>query len=178
MFPAKLIKSNLNIYNEPPYCKQLYTRYGINTNSGFQGISYYKISNELQEQLLNIIPGTYRKFFGVLWMEINTPYIPPHTDSDISTVINIYLNTDDAVTTFYYPNVNAQKSRVDNQTNGLILNEHDLVPMTFFKANPLDMWILNVNELHSVKGNGYKTRTAYCLQTKLDYDTVLKIFNH
>ncbi|NDC95835.1 hypothetical protein EB118_14540 [bacterium] len=157
--------------------KTLHTRFGVQTSPDtFHGIMYFTIPKAHEKKVLKLIPREYRHLFSVLWMEINYSYIPPHTDSDILTVINIYIITDDAVTTFYFPNATAKSVQIENQTNGCIYNVNDLFPCAQFKAQSGEAWVLDVTTPHSVKTSGETTRCAYCIQTsKMDYHDVVKI---
>ena len=53
-------------------------------------------------------------------MTINHP-IPPHTDTEIITTINFYMETGGAKTVFYEPIVDSPRTtQIKNQTDGFI----------------------------------------------------------
>lgn len=167
---------------EPPNDKVLKHQYGGHQDEKFVGISYYAIDPSIEEDILKkTIPESYIKHFYVMWMEINTPYIPPHTDSNVLSVINIYINTNDAKTTFYSICAsNPRLLKITNQTDGSMYDESDLEEICSFTADPYDMWILNIKKPHSVSAptnnNNNTVRTAYCIYSyDLDYETVKRI---
>lgn len=166
-----------------PIKKELIVNYGTTVDNKFVGISYYNISFFVQKLIIKkFIPKKYEHLFEVTWMEITSPYIPPHTDSNIKCVINIYMKTNNATTSFYnIKNTNYKTTKIKNQTDGYIFDETELEKICEFTANINDAWLLNVKTPHSVRTynlNSNDIRTAYCLQTKyLDYNTVKKILN-
>lgn len=166
-----------------PIKKKLIVNYGTTIDNKFVGISYYNIVSFIQKLVIKkFIPKKYEHLFEVTWMEITSPYIPPHTDSHIKCVINIYIKTNNATTSFYtIKNTECQTMKIKNQTDGSIFDEKSLEKVCEFTADTNDAWLLNVKTPHSVRTtnlNSNDTRTAYCLQTKhLDYDTVKKILN-
>ena len=80
---------------------ELLHQFGKAIDGNWLGISYYKVDSEIEERLKSFIPEKYRSFFQVNYMIINSSYIPPHIDDKISTTINFYVNTADAVTRFF-----------------------------------------------------------------------------
>lgn len=164
-----------------PIKKELIVNYGTTIDNRFVGISYYNIEPLVQKLVINkFIPKEYEHLFEVTWMEITSPYIPPHTDSHVKCVINIYIKTNDATTSFYNINKDeCQTIKIKNQTDGNIFDEKSLEKICEFTANTNDAWLLDVKSPHSVRTlnlNSDDIRTAYCLQTKyLDYNIVKKI---
>ena len=168
----------------PPLKKDLVINYGTYINNKFIGISYFKIDTDLEQSILkSIIPKNYTHLFDVFLMEINSNYIPPHTDSGTNTVINIYIDTNDATTIFYLPKKKYQQNihtiKIKNQTNGNIFDKDSLEKMCSFKAKPNDIWILNVRLPHSViSKNTNDIRIAYSISTTMPYESVKKLFTH
>jgi len=157
--------------------KKYRIKYGKIIDNNFKGIIYYDIHPSISNYLLDcLIPYNYKQFFTVLWFEINHGDVLPHTDSDIKTVINIYIETNQAITSFYKVKDKCITEKLENQTNGNVYDINNLIPIYNFSANPFDIWILNVNIPHSVQSNNTKIRTAFCLQTNLDYEYVLNLF--
>jgi hypothetical protein len=177
MIPCFKLK---NLELKPPIKQQLIVNYGKVVNNKFMGISYYHIDETTQKNIMNeFIPKNYQHFFEVTWMEITSPYIPPHTDSKVNCVINIYLDTNDAVTTFYKVNKECNTIKIANQTDGSIFDENSLEKIYQFKAKPNEVWILDIKQPHSVyseNSNIDNVRTAYCVQSKvLNYESVKSI---
>ena len=135
-------------------------------------ITYYDA--ELSEgSVFDTIPKEYRSDFQLSVAKI-TDALPPHTDSQIKTSINFYIEPADYTTTFYTPEPKAVKRQVENQTDGYIFQEHELANRGSFKAKPGDAYLLGVDRVHSVKGNG--ERTLLCLATdKHDFYDVLNM---
>ena len=119
------------------------------------------------------VPLRYRNDFYLSVAKI-TDSLPPHTDSQIKTSINFYMNPADYTTTFYTPEPKAVRRQVENQTDGYIFQEHELANRGSFKAKPGDAYLLGVDRVHSVKGSG--ERTLLCLGTdKHDFYDVLNM---
>jgi hypothetical protein len=91
--------------------------------------------------------------------------IPPHTDTEIITSINFYLQTEGCTTTFYKPKVDVIKTvQIENQTNGHIYFEGDLIEVDSFVAKDMEIWLLDVSQIHGVKGE-FNLRKAITLGT-------------
>lgn len=117
------------------------------------------------------IPLRYRADFQLSLLKIVGP-VPPHTDSEIKTSINFYIEPGNYVTTFYTPEPKAVKRQVDNQTNGYIFQPHELANRGSFTARSGDAYLLGVDQVHDVQGIG--DRTVLCLATdKHDFYEVL-----
>lgn len=117
------------------------------------------------------IPLRYRADFCLSLLKINGP-VPPHTDSEVKTSINFYIEPGNYRTTFYTPEPKAVKRQIENQTNGYIFQPHELANRGSFVARPGDAYLLGVNEVHDVQGSG--ERTVMCLATdKYDFYEVL-----
>jgi hypothetical protein len=143
-----------------------------------QGIDYKKIWSPDVEKLMSVIPKRYWGDFHLTVMTINRE-IPPHTDTDIITTINFYLDTGgDIDTIFFEPKVETpRKFQIENQIDGYIFNKDDLTEVARFKANALECWILDVKKIHSVEGNVTGIRKAVTLGTFVhDYNAVVEMF--
>lgn len=142
--------------------------HGLKTFTGQdgQGIDYKKIWSPEQDTLLDVIPERYRADFHLTIMKINTR-IPPHTDTEIVTTINFYIDTDNCRTVFYRAKPNARTFQIANQTDGYIFNEEDLEELDSFVAEPTEAWVLDVKQVHSVEPQGeLKLRRAVTLGTR------------
>ena len=147
----------------------------------WRGISYYKANSDVEEKLKSLIPEKYRDLFEVNYMVINTQYVPPHIDNKISTTINFYVNTADAVTKFHAKKENVQlvTEKLPEQLNGRLYNADDLYVVSEFIAKPKEVYLLDVQKLHSVSCSKQENRTSYCLQSHIgiSYEKCLEIFN-
>jgi len=151
----------------PEVVGKVITSYGFFENNYFRGICYYEIDNN---DLLSIIKPEYHKYFTTSLMVITNKEILPHTDSDTTIVINIYIKTANAKTIFYKGG--DKKYQLNNQTDGYIYDKKDLTEMFSFQAISGDIWKLNVKEIHSVECQNNEVRIAYCLSSKnLPYNT-------
>jgi len=153
----------------------LHTSYGHTILGQFQGIQYFK-TESISQSLLNVIPERYRADFAMLTMRINTK-VPPHTDSGIFTTINVYVKPDACTTKFYKikDENNVRYKKLKNQTNGSIFDILSLDFIDEFKAEPNEVFLLDVTKPHAVvSGTGiYNERIAVCLQSdKHKFDAV------
>ena len=115
-------------------------------------------------KIYNVLPEKYWKDFHLTVMTINCK-IPPHTDTEIITSINFYLQTEGCRTVFYKPKVDSPKTvQVHNQTNGHIYFEEDLEEVGSFVAKDFEIWALDVTQIHSVQGE-FNLRKAITLGT-------------
>jgi hypothetical protein len=104
--------------------------------------------------------------------------IPPHTDTEIVTTINFYIETDNCRTQFYRPTtVEPRRYQIENQTDGYIFEETDLEPTGSFIAQPGEVWVLDVKSIHSVEPLGkIRLRKAVTLGTHLhEYEAVVEM---
>jgi hypothetical protein len=142
---------------------------GLNTFTGIdkKGIDYKKIWSPEPEVMYRILPKRYWEDFHLTVMTINRE-IPPHTDSDILTTINFYIETDDCKTVYYEPISNDLKTfQIENQTNGFIYKKEQLKEVGSFVAQPMEVWLLDVKNIHSVESDKEQPfRKAVTLGTK------------
>jgi hypothetical protein len=140
-----------------------------------RGIDYKKVWTPEVEKVYGVLPKKYWQDFHLTVMTIDC-IIPPHTDTEIITSINFYLQTEGCRTTFFKPKVNNPRTvQIKNQTNGCIYYEEDLVEVDSFVAEDYDVWLLDVSQIHSVKGD-FKLRKALTLGTFVHkYEEVLEM---
>lgn len=140
-----------------------------------QGIDYKKIWSPDVESLMSVIPRRYWNDFHLTLMTINRP-IPPHTDTEIITTLNFYIETGGAKTVFYEPTVENPKTfQIENQTDGFIYSKDELKEVGNFVAKDFEIWVLDVKKIHSVEGD-IKLRTAVTLGTfNQPYSAVLEM---
>jgi hypothetical protein len=147
---------------------------GTEVDGVLQGIDYKKIWSPDAAKLYSILPARYWEDFHLTVMTINCR-IPPHTDTEIISTINFYITTDNCRTVFYKSKVDTPRTfQIENQTDGYIYNEEDLEAVDGFVAEPGDVWLLDVKQIHSVEPLGDITlRKAVTLGSfKHDYQAV------
>lgn len=143
-------------------------------------IDFSHIPAEIEKELLSIIPDEFRKYYNGSFMNISNSYICPHTDSDRKVAINFYIKTGGATTLFWNKKSGIENStKVAGQTNGFTYRECDLNLCGFFRAQPNDIYILDVTQIHSVINNLKKDRIAYTLASNiLSYTQTVEILQH
>jgi hypothetical protein len=144
--------------------------YGKEINGEFQGLEYWTLFLENSSEILNIISEQYINDFSLSFLRINTSYVPPHTDSNILSTINFYIETEECTTTFFeFKNKNPVRHQLENQTTGYLFNESDLIESQKFVAKPNEIWLLDVSKPHSVVSSksNFKERKAICLQSRV-----------
>ena len=144
-------------------------------NDDGKGIDYKQIWTPQAEKIYGILPKKYWPDFHLSVMTIDCE-VPPHTDTEIVTSINFYLQTEGCKTTFYKVNVDNPKSvQIKNQTNGHIYFKEDLNEIGSFIAKDFEIWVLDVTQVHGVQGN-FNLRKAITLGTFIhNYNDTLNI---
>lgn len=172
MFTKLPYKHNLK---RQPYGSLMY-RFGKELDGSFKGISYYRPYDDVASALLAKIPSKYWSDFIPTVMVINYQEIPPHIDNGILTTINFYVDTADAVTSFYKETNRTTTSKLPNQTDGSLYDVETLEYVSSFKAEANDVYVLDVKQIHSVSCSQATERFVYCLQTSfIPYDEVIKL---
>jgi CobQ-like glutamine amidotransferase family enzyme len=139
-------------------------QYGEQHEDGFHGIRYQEALQH--HALMELIRPDRRHLYAVTYMSINMP-IPPHTDSGVCTVINCYGDTANAVTRFHQKQRDVVKQfKIANQTDGHIYDDKDLIIVDQFRAEPGDIYMLAVDQIHSVATQTEQERWAICFSTK------------
>jgi hypothetical protein len=146
---------------------EIRTRFGVNTETGFSGITYFYVSKTIEDTIFNLFPWLPQSDFLPLLMSINRSEIPPHNDDGVKVSINCYLNTANAVTRFHKikENTDPKFFKLPNQTNGSLYDPACLEQTGEFKADTGDVYILDVTCLHSVTCGELDTRTAFVIQS-------------
>lgn len=129
-----------------------------------KGIQYKMVWSPEIEKLYNILPEKYRKDFHVSEMKIDRA-VPPHTDTEIVTTINFYIQTEGCRTVFYKKKVDEPRTfKMEQQTNGRLFHPDDLIEVDSFVAKDNEIWVLDVTQIHSVQGD-FQLRKALTLGT-------------
>lgn len=169
----------LNIKKELPLTepKELLWQFGKKKIGIFWGMSYFKIQDEIDQEIRSVLPQKYQKYFETSIFKINIPYIPVHIDNEILTSINFYVQTGNAKTYFYkHKDKSIDVEKLPNHTDGALFKEKDLERIDSFVAQPGEVWLLNVKVPHSVRSKTFKKRIAYCLQSRhIDYEETKQI---
>jgi hypothetical protein len=149
---------------------------GVDEDGEKKGIDYKKIWSPDTEKLYSVVPRRYWDDFHLTVMTINRA-IPPHTDTEIITTINFYIETGGARTVFYEPAVdNPRTVQIENQTDGYIYYPEDLKEVDSFVAKDYEIWCLDVKKIHSVEGD-VTSRKAVTMGTfKHKYEDVVEMF--
>ena len=113
----------------------------------YDGIISYLDLNNLNKNILDILPTKYHNLFTVSLMKINNE-VPPHTDSGSKVVINFYIKAGNYKTSFY--DGYAKSYQVENQTNGKVFEKGGLTALSSFVAKDGDIYCLNVDKIHGV----------------------------
>lgn len=134
----------------------------------YGGIISYLELNSINLNLLDVIPERYQDGFSLSLMKISGE-VPPHTDSDVKTVINFYVNSGNYKTVFF--DGDATTYQIKNQTNGKMFLRDTLVENGSFIAFDDDAYCLNVEKPHAVDAldDSPTERVAVCIST-CDYD--------
>lgn len=154
------------------------TKFGEVVDGKFMGINYSKAFVLFSNALNDVIPRFAFDAAEKTLMTINRE-VPPHTDSNIKCVINVYLRTSNCLTQFYTFKGDQQSFQIENQTDGMIFKTECLEPADSFVAKAGDVYLLNVKQPHAVKAQrpGSIDRQALCLQSRTaTYQEVLAWF--
>jgi hypothetical protein len=138
----------------------------------YDGIISYLDLNNLNKNILDILPTKYHNLFTVSLMKINNE-VPPHTDSGSKVVINFYIKAGNYKTSFY--DGYAKSYQVENQTNGKVFEKDGLTALSSFVAKDGDIYCLNVDKIHGVDCLDLipTERIAVCISSdSLSYDEV------
>jgi hypothetical protein len=140
-----------------------------------KGIQYKMVWSPDAEKLYNVLPRRYWNDFHISEMKIDCA-VPPHTDTEIVTSINFYIQTQGCKTTFYKPKVEEPRTlKMEQQTNGRIFYPEDLEEVDSFVAKDFEIWVLDVTQIHGVDGD-FNLRKAITLGTFCHkYEDVLEM---
>ena len=119
-----------------------------------KGVVYKRIWTPDAEKIYSVLPKRVWEDFHLTLLTANCE-CPPHTDTEIITSINFYIDTGgDARTVFFEPAVDNLKTiQVENQTDGHMYYRDQLKEIGSFQAKDYDIWVLDVKKIHAVEGN-------------------------
>tara|TARA_B100001094_G_scaffold286264_1_gene300918 strand:- start:598 stop:1134 length:537 start_codon:yes stop_codon:yes gene_type:complete len=153
------------------------TSYGETIDNEFKGIKYCNAFVSFSNTYSDFVSLDAFKNARKTVMTINRE-IPPHTDSGVQCVINIYTRTSNCLTQFYDIVGEPDGFQIENQTDGQIFDLDALVPADSFVAEVGDVILLNVKAPHSVKPltSAPVDREALCFQSRaLSFHQVLAL---
>jgi hypothetical protein len=161
--------------------------YSVEVDGTERGTFYNKV-NLLHKDVFAIskmFPADKREHWNIELLSANHT-IPPHTDSEIKTAINLYLEGDICDTVFYELATETPNSyKLETQTNGSIFeDEENLKEVKRFTALPGEIWLIDVSVPHAVVHRNKKfskeiiNRKAIQLHTTVySYDEVYDMLN-
>ena len=154
---------DINQYNT----REVVQSYGKIVDGIWQGIKYYNVESSQTAKIWSLIPTEYHPNFFINIMSINCN-IPPHTDSGILSTINVYIQPDNCVTSFYKVTGKVVTNQVENQTNGAIFDKSCLTKIDEFSAYANEVYLLDVTVPHAVTSKEHTPieRIAVCMQSK------------
>jgi hypothetical protein len=145
-----------------------------------QGGSYfYSIQNmleflKLHKGMFTIMPNFiyYCEFTGC-------DLVTPHRDKGTNIALNLYLETDDATTIFYKeikPDITHEYVKHIKPYSPALDN---IVETCRFTAQPKDLYLLNVNEIHGIQKTTSVARTmiTYRWSPKYSFSQILNSLN-
>lgn len=169
----------LNVEKQLPLTepKELLWQFGKKKIGIFWGMSYFKIEDQIDQEIRSILPQKYHEYFETSIFKINIPYIPVHIDNEIITSINFYVQTVGAKTHFYkHKDLNVDIEKLPNHSDGCLYKEENMERTDTFIAKPGEIWLLNVKVPHSVRSMTFRKRIAYCLQSRhINYEETKQI---
>jgi hypothetical protein len=132
--PPNILKTNMFWGSKYPY-----------------GLKYSDVGDE-NYHFFEIIPNEYKKYFKLDLLEINIPHVLPHIDNSSLVAINFYIKANNYETAFY-KKITADPIMIKhhNHTNGGLFQYKDLEKQCSFVAKDNETFILNVNQVHSVR---------------------------
>lgn len=148
------------------HTKDPFIWYGVEKNGVKLGSFFYRVlDNNVAESYKGIIHPDKRRFYSVCLAKINKP-LGPHTDSNVKTNVNFYINAGNH-RTVYYSIKNDVSYKGLNQTNGSMYFRENLEEIGSFTAHDQECWLLDVTKPHSVDAisNSEEERVILQLQT-------------
>lgn len=122
-------------------------------------LTYYRLNEYASNIVLDSIPtGLHGNVGSVDYVEtgLEQSYIIPHIDNGATVNMNFYIETANAITSFYKPLSSGQPTPVTDTNavygylGGKIFQWNEVIFQTCFKANQGDCYLINVSEPHSV----------------------------
>ena len=115
------------------------------------------------ENITSFIPKRYHDDFYITLMTMVNP-LAPHIHTDLYTILNFYVDSDNSKTTFYKPKNNL---KVNSSTNNyLSYKKEDLVETGHFIAKNNEVYLLDAREIHDIQPLGeWKPRKIIHVRT-------------
>lgn len=146
-------------------------------------LTYYRLNDYVYTEILKCIPDELKSHVtSIDWVISGTesPSIVPHTDNGIICNINYYLETANAMTSFYEPKSSGIPTPiVDEQgtygnLGGTVFGWNDVTLKTLFIAKNNECYLLDVSKVHAVTRLAVPNQRKFVtvMFEKLDFDTV------
>jgi len=111
--------------------------------------------------IFNILPD------GIFYCEITgSGLVAPHRDKMDSVAMNLYLNTDNATTIYYTENTVVEDSYSIKAVRPYTPNVATLTEVERFTAEPNDLYLLDVNEIHGIEKSSDQARSMISFRWK------------
>lgn len=128
-------------------------RHGKTIDEIFYGLIYHKVQTTNSE-IFDVLPKRYQKDFHLLSMTINN-LVGPHTDTGVCTVLNFYIQPENARTIFYKCTDESKVQTGMLGNNGRIFRGKVYPPGILdeaesFVAEQDDAYLLDVSQPHAV----------------------------
>jgi hypothetical protein len=154
----------------PPIVQDMKRRYG---NSG---VDYTQADASIAAQVLRLLPPDLvdLELPAVEWQIISgDTMLIPHIDENRRSAVNFYVHTHNEKTIFY---TNATNRVVLPVINNTIFDPDWISAFDDFTASDGDVYLLNVNAIHSVQDLTALERVTISCGFHLPFDVVLRYF--
>jgi hypothetical protein len=142
--------------------------------SYFYGIKNFSEFFLLHKGMFNIIPN------GMYYCEFTgTELVTPHRDRGTSVALNLYLETDNAATIFYKEIIPDHTHAAVKYIKPYSTSIDNLIEVSRFTAEPYDLYLLDVNEIHGIQKTTSIPRSmiTYRWSPRYTFDQILKSLN-
>jgi hypothetical protein len=174
-------KLNFNLKQTPDFHKlkrsKTITSFG---NLPTPVLTYYEIGD--LDYLNSLLPEVWKAFSPdeVVLAEIvniNCDQLAPHIDHGVTTALNYYIESLDAVTSFYELKENNTGYIYPGRTTANIFDIDQVIKLDSFTAKNNETFLLDVSKIHSVENTRIGVRRFIQWQWKyLTFDDVYKLF--
>jgi len=139
-------------------------------------LTYYRLNDYACAEVLKCIPDLLKEHVtSIDWVVSGTESanIAPHIDNGVICNINYYLETADAVTSFYEaigegsPTTIVDEKGTYGQLGGRVYSWLEVIPKTHFVAKDNDCYLLDVSKVHSVTKLALPRQRKIAIQTNV-----------
>lgn len=166
-------RRKMEVSEMPPIVQEMYGKYG-NCEA-----YYIHVSEHVHEAVVRVLPPTIFQLdpdLVIEWQIIEADnLLIPHIDINRLTAINFYIDTHDAITTFYN---NPSQSFRTPQGND-IFDPDWITSQSSFSARKGDVYLINVAQIHGVSNlTRSKPRVSISVGLHVPFDDVLPFLTH